>query len=309
MALRVPLYLAVNDLISLIEISFNLWYGQEQGHPMPELWCRWIAAFSLQNISMSATLVCTVAVMTYFRGKFAEEWCILAFNGNHEMQYVWLAINFFAIGSTIFCYVQTLRAVYRVKRMQLISPRFPSITTRRLTQVEKIITRKIVSYILVWLLQFVPIMIWVIGSIAEYDTLGTTMLVVIGGLFGGIGNAIQFILNEGWDDSLRHSSIQNSSKTKINQNSRSRSNARSLKDKRSIINTPSLKNLNIPNNSRALNHTSSMTIDIVPETFEPVVKENNNRQNEQFQDWWYGDPSEYIEDDEENLELESLGKI
>ncbi|CAG8533611.1 9944_t:CDS:2 [Funneliformis mosseae] len=76
-----------------------------------------------------------------------------------------------------------------------------AIPTRQIVKkIEPIVVRKIIGYVLIFMLQWTPPMIYVVGQIIDYDPLWVYLITDASVNMGGIGNMIQFIINEGWKD-------------------------------------------------------------------------------------------------------------
>ncbi|EXX57019.1 hypothetical protein RirG_210940 [Rhizophagus irregularis DAOM 197198w] len=70
----------------------------------------------------------------------------------------------------------------------------------------KRIYSKISSYILIFIIQYVPVTIYNISHIRHIDHYWIYVVCDIGINFGGIGNFVQYTINEGWSDKLDESS-------------------------------------------------------------------------------------------------------
>ncbi|GBC34288.2 hypothetical protein GLOIN_2v1645982 [Rhizophagus irregularis DAOM 181602=DAOM 197198] len=78
---------------------------------------------------------------------------------------------------------------------------------------EPIVVRKIIGYVLIFIIQWTPPMIYVLGQIIDYDPLWVYLITDATVNMGGIGNMIQFIINEGWRDRYHHTSSKETSTT------------------------------------------------------------------------------------------------
>ncbi|EXX77367.1 uncharacterized protein OCT59_018876 [Rhizophagus irregularis] len=87
-------------------------------------------------------------------------------------------------------------------------------TTKKNTKkIEPIVVRKIIGYVLIFIIQWTPPMIYVLGQIIDYDPLWVYLITDATVNMGGIGNMIQFIINEGWRDRYHHTSSKETSTT------------------------------------------------------------------------------------------------
>ncbi|CAG8700177.1 9315_t:CDS:2, partial [Cetraspora pellucida] len=69
---------------------------------------------------------------------------------------------------------------------------------RKRSNLEKRVSNKIISYVLVFILQWTPVQIFCAAKFFHIDSAWIYVVCVIGVHFGGLGNAIQYIVNEGW---------------------------------------------------------------------------------------------------------------
>ncbi|CAG8475996.1 8561_t:CDS:2 [Cetraspora pellucida] len=69
---------------------------------------------------------------------------------------------------------------------------------RKRSNLEKRVSNKIISYVLVFILQWTPVQIFCAAKFFQIDSAWIYVVCVIGVHFGGLGNAIQYIVNEGW---------------------------------------------------------------------------------------------------------------
>ncbi|GES97461.1 hypothetical protein GLOIN_2v1717715 [Rhizophagus clarus] len=119
-------------------------------------------------------------------------------------------------------------------------------------EIERRAAKKIMSYVLVFIIQWVPLQISGAARFFLNDDTWVYMIASIGRSFGGIGNAIQYIINEGWVtiesteyDTTRSQETDNKS-TSLNDNYKlielnnneimSPKNTESTENKTSIIN-------------------------------------------------------------------------
>ncbi|CAG8772253.1 33374_t:CDS:2, partial [Racocetra persica] len=81
----------------------------------------------------------------------------------------------------------------------------------RLSRVELIATRKIIGYILIYLIQWTPVLIYVVGETVHYNTLWINVIAIATINFGGIGNMTTYMINERQSDDCKSSIICESS--------------------------------------------------------------------------------------------------
>ncbi|CAG8581795.1 2961_t:CDS:2 [Diversispora eburnea] len=124
------------------------------GYPWPENKCRIIGAITFFFIGCNMILVGTLAVLTYLR--ICRKW------------YIDLgASKYWLLAITLFSYTMTLKRINSINFNQ--EP-----------------LRKIIGYVLIFILQWTPPMVYVMDATIN---------------LGGVGNMIQYIINEGlWDN-------------------------------------------------------------------------------------------------------------
>ncbi|CAG8438409.1 9835_t:CDS:2 [Acaulospora morrowiae] len=235
MALRVPFYIAISDFVLVCTYLPNLVYPLIHGHPWPEAQCRIIGGLTFFFISCNMTLVGSLALLTYLRicrrwyldlGKYdyklfsillvlsfvftmvgipsfgtSKYWCFTNRN-NAIMPIITLVLNFTILSVTLFSYTMTLRQINSVNFRR---DNKDTVATRS-KQIEPIVIRKVIGYILIFLLQWTPPMIYVFGQVINYDEMWIYIVTDATINLGGVGNMIQYIINEGWWDGYGSSS-------------------------------------------------------------------------------------------------------
>ncbi|GBC00580.1 hypothetical protein RclHR1_00390034 [Rhizophagus clarus] len=110
------------------------------------------------------------------------------------------------LSTIIFCYIHILKTIHNIKEDNS-SIASSNNNLMRLNDIERKTLKKVLTYILVFILQYVPVLIYDIFWFLKIqnlivDTLASTVL-----CFGGIGNVIQYICNEGLTLKYRSSII------------------------------------------------------------------------------------------------------
>ncbi|CAG8557074.1 300_t:CDS:2 [Acaulospora colombiana] len=82
-----------------------------------------------------------------------------------------------------------------------------SISDSRSSEIEARVTKKVMGYILVFILQWFPTIPYDIYEFLDINTAWVYVLVVIAINMGGIGNAVCYVLNEGWSLHSNNSSL------------------------------------------------------------------------------------------------------
>ncbi|CAG8725147.1 23247_t:CDS:2 [Gigaspora rosea] len=206
---------------------------------LPEPYCREIAAVQVVLTTYHRTVIFCISIITYLRvcknktfntGRY--DWKItipsaifslgLTLFGlkNLGPDRFWCAIKtditnvFVPVTSTVitilllivcsFCYIKTIYAIRFVKKQQRAvrvrkgvdkngSPTFP------IDEMERKVTNKVMGYILVFILQWTPAIPY-----NAYKFFGTAeawayCLIIASVNLGGVGNAIFYVINEGWE--------------------------------------------------------------------------------------------------------------
>ncbi|CAG8437488.1 10464_t:CDS:2 [Acaulospora colombiana] len=115
------------------------------------------------------------------------------------MPIITLALNFTILSVTLFSYTMTLREINSVNFCQERATKFDTAATKS-KQIEPVVVRKIVGYVLIFLFQWTPPMIYVFSQVIDYDEMWIYIVTDATINLGGVGNMIQYIINEGWWD-------------------------------------------------------------------------------------------------------------
>ncbi|CAG8521544.1 3775_t:CDS:10, partial [Ambispora gerdemannii] len=207
--------------------------------------CEIIGALTLWTMRLNSYLFFVVAISTYLRvcrriqfdyGKYdyklflivfvlatmitslqaikglygAERWWCAGKNGSNAVQVMGFITQGLIIGLIGFSYfrILVLLAHHRPQlRERLDHDSFCNLKSR--------VTRNIARYILLFLLQWLPICIYAIAHVNGNEEAWTYVVVVIGVNFGGITNAIQYIINEGFSHKTDSSNSRNLSNNTI----------------------------------------------------------------------------------------------
>ncbi|CAG8512770.1 16205_t:CDS:2, partial [Gigaspora rosea] len=90
----------------------------------------------------------------------------------------------------------TLREINSIKLRKDYKSKFDTASKHK--KIEPIVVRKIIGYILIFIIQWTPSMIYVFCQTIDYDEMWIYLVTDATINFGGIGNMIQYIINEGW---------------------------------------------------------------------------------------------------------------
>ncbi|KAG9289601.1 hypothetical protein G9A89_014336 [Geosiphon pyriformis] len=231
MALRVPFYIAISDFCLYIAHMFNQSYTVLNETTWPGFSCKVVGGTVFYLVAVNMTLVGFIALATYLRvcrrilidlGRFdcnlflivlgfpliltlcsipsfgpSTYWCYTN-KTNHIMPLITLILNFSIIALNIFCYFFTLREINTSgnRLANVRSKDNPGLAAN----IEQRVTRKVAAYVLIFTIQWTPAMPYVVASVVSNSTPSVALYLLcdVAINLGGIGNCIQYVLNEGW---------------------------------------------------------------------------------------------------------------
>ncbi|CAG8807034.1 32829_t:CDS:2, partial [Racocetra persica] len=205
MALRVPFYISLSG--NVIITGFPLF----QGRPWPEDDCRLIGGVTFFLVSCNMILVGSLAMLTFLR--ICRKWYIDLGKCDYKLFAFLISLSFVLSMAGIPSFGSRQKAT-----------RFDTATSKH-KRVEPIVVRKIIGYVLIFIIQWTPSMIYVFGQIINYDEMWIYLVTDATVNLGGIGNMIQYIINEGWrndpnadinDDELSVIVVNNPSTAELN---------------------------------------------------------------------------------------------
>ncbi|CAB4495426.1 uncharacterized protein OCT59_002503 [Rhizophagus irregularis] len=235
MTLRVPMYIAMTDSFVMISHLINISRMAATQKPWEGSTCNIIGGLTFFFQCMNIFLVGGVAITTFLRvksrsfslGKYDYKlflgmlilslistialnkdfgqnmyWCAGKFD-DKNLSIFSLCIIIIVMTVSLFCYISIIYEMRSIK----IEEGFGSeeISNQR-KEKNKRIYSKISSYILIFIIQYVPVTIYNISHIRHIDHYWIYVVCDIGINFGGIGNFVQYTINEGWSDKLDESS-------------------------------------------------------------------------------------------------------
>ncbi|CAG8788476.1 35620_t:CDS:2 [Gigaspora margarita] len=132
-------------------------------------------------------------------------------------------------------------------------------------RLELIIARKIIGYILIFIIEWTPTMIYFIAQMLQYDNMWIYTAAVVAINFGGVGNAIVYIIYENWtnkyDTSLKsedsHKNSEGSNNTLV-----ANSNSGTFKNNQDSDSYPQIKVHNSVAIEKEINTFNSSNLDI-----------------------------------------------
>ncbi|CAI2183775.1 16621_t:CDS:2 [Funneliformis geosporum] len=208
MALRVPFYIALSDFM-IFSINFpNMLFPIIYGVPWSDSNCKIIGGITFFTISTNITLVGLLAFLTYLRicrkmyidlGKYDYKAILfILFSG-----FVYTSIGLPSYGNDNSN--SNLNRNFALNRNNVEgnndgNDKNNDNVSNNVKKIEPIVVRKIIGYVLIFIFQWTPPMTYVFGQIIDYDPLWVYLVTDASVNMGGIGNMIQFIINEGWKD-------------------------------------------------------------------------------------------------------------
>ncbi|CAB4483290.1 uncharacterized protein OCT59_004417 [Rhizophagus irregularis] len=221
LSLRFPFYIALTDTFLSLVFTANLGYTIIRKLPWPNPACKIFGASVSTLFALNIFLVGLVALTTWScvcREYYIEFgtydyrlwgvtlvlsalffffsldqsgqqkfWCA----GRHHSPFVPIIMIVFIIiilATILICYIKVLLKIRSNDNMLISSYQRP---------VEKRALRKLISYIFTFLLQFIPLLTYYFFTLAEIESILLDVLAITTINFGGIGNFVQFAINEG----------------------------------------------------------------------------------------------------------------
>ncbi|RIB22576.1 hypothetical protein C2G38_979498 [Gigaspora rosea] len=150
-------------------------------------------------IVLISIMISLVGINDYGPSRF---WCYNS-PSNPITPLITIALVFLILFITLFCYIMTLLEVNiqqsTIKKLDSNSSPF--------SRIDLLVVRKIIAYILIFLIEWTPTVIYLITSIFQYENIWIYTGSVIFINLGGIGNAILYISYEGWTNRYGESNI------------------------------------------------------------------------------------------------------
>ncbi|CAG8438876.1 8527_t:CDS:2 [Funneliformis mosseae] len=237
MTLRVPMYIAITDLFLILTHVVNISHMAITKTLWKDSYCKIIGGLNNFFQCMNMFLVGGVAVTTFLRVKRGRFFSLgkydyklftgmislsslitIIFYKSYGPNNYWcggefsdkvLAISSLCIISVVmlvslYCYISIIREMRSIKIEECFeNSNIPEEIAVQRKETNKRIYSKISSYILIFIIQYVPVTIYNIGHIIRVKHYWVYVVCDIGINFGGIGNFIQYTINEGWSDDIR----------------------------------------------------------------------------------------------------------
>ncbi|CAJ0639980.1 15390_t:CDS:2, partial [Entrophospora sp. SA101] len=188
MAYRIPFYIAiiggfffvtVTNIFMVGVIALMSWLVVCVGIQQPN-YGRF--DYKLFIVPIGSAICSTIVARPTFRSD--EFWCYTSDEFTTIPKFL-LAIDFIILVLTLFCYVSI---IVRINSAELNN------TNRSFL----IASRKIVGYLTMYIIQWTPLMSYVIADILDQEYASVFFISVNFIAFGGILNMIQYVINEGW---------------------------------------------------------------------------------------------------------------
>ncbi|CAG8495710.1 6803_t:CDS:2 [Cetraspora pellucida] len=229
------------SLIYLITRILNRWwtYSVVNGHTLQGQECKVVGGMTFFFVVANVTLVGSLSLTTYLRicrkriinfGTYDYKlfsgvilvavtftliniydfgpnrfWCYSA-PTDQKTPLITISLIFFILIVTTYCYLMTLLEV----NIQQKNIRRLGTESAKLSRVDLIVVRKIIGYILTFIIEWIPSVIYFISQMAMYDNIWIYTVAVVAINFGGIGNMILYIVHESWTNQYDSSEYANS---------------------------------------------------------------------------------------------------
>ncbi|CAG8678641.1 8376_t:CDS:2 [Gigaspora margarita] len=226
MALRVPFYLGVLDLVFVLFMTVSMMHLAIYHTPLSDHVCKSNAAISVAftifhrlviavcrqivcntgrydwklflPIAIISTILSLLSIPTYGTNIY---WC--AAKPDTAMVPIFsILMTFLVLFICLFCYIQTIRVIRAIKNKQLsienrgVVARISTLKSP-IDEVEIKVTTKVLGYILVYMVQWLPDIPYDIYSLIGRAEPWVYCLVIVAVHMGSIGNAIFYVINEG----------------------------------------------------------------------------------------------------------------
>ncbi|CAG8510414.1 25377_t:CDS:2 [Racocetra persica] len=129
----------------------------------------------------------------------------------------------------------------------------------KFNRIDLIVVRKIIGYILIFLIEWIPTIVYFIAQMVQYDNIWIYTVAVVTINFGGLGNMILYIGHESWtnkyDSSDNSGSIRNTNESGafiLNSSSKSSNNNQELYPQITVHNTITIEKENFASSSSTL---------------------------------------------------------
>ncbi|CAG8684877.1 10722_t:CDS:2 [Dentiscutata erythropus] len=237
---RVPFYIAVTEFCILIINYINAGYSAIYGQTLQGVGCKLAGGLTFFAVTANMALVGLLSLVTYLRicrkrffdmgiydyklhsiiltitltltligvkdygpNKF---WCYSA-PSDPITPLITTAMIFLIMIVTLFCYLATLLQV-NIQQNKMRNLGSDSATVSR---IDLLVAKKIIGYILIFLIEWTPTIIYFIAQMLQYDNMWIYTVAVVFINFGGIGNAIIYTVHENWTNKYDSSANTNDS--------------------------------------------------------------------------------------------------
>ncbi|CAG8508200.1 17945_t:CDS:2 [Funneliformis caledonium] len=177
LSLRFPFYIAITDFGLAVPHTINIAYTMIYKRTLSSPACEFFGGLMITFILLNLLLIGFIAITTWLR--VVKE---IIFNfGKYDFK-LWVIIAGIALISDCVSFSEFGASKY----------------CSRINSIENQVTLKIFRYILMFLLQYIPILIYCLGTLLQMDHILIHAIASTAINFGAIGNVIQYIKIEGW---------------------------------------------------------------------------------------------------------------
>ncbi|KAG9287398.1 hypothetical protein G9A89_023770 [Geosiphon pyriformis] len=158
--------------------------------------------YDYKLFSLIILLTMSTVLPGIFKDGFGQQnlyWCAL--KAQHNFIYTSFVIGTMlsVVIVTSFCFLQIFLVLARRRCDSLdtlVDNNIQANTMSHYHGFEDKVTRKIASYVLVFMLQWVPVLVFLVTNILQKTSTWTLITVIVGINLGGIGNSLAYIMNE-----------------------------------------------------------------------------------------------------------------
>ncbi|RHZ83960.1 hypothetical protein Glove_86g79 [Diversispora epigaea] len=153
-------------------------------------WKIWLIA------GVTSTLLACSGYKNYGPAKY---WCASIISSKYVPIFSSI-LSISVIGTCSFCYYNTIMKIRYVRKdtPEISNSGINCSSVEKNERIEARVTRKVAGYILVFIIQWIPSIPYEVSTILNYGEIWTFLLIVASINLGGVGNAIFYVINEGW---------------------------------------------------------------------------------------------------------------
>ncbi|GBC06467.1 hypothetical protein RclHR1_06860004 [Rhizophagus clarus] len=197
LSVRFPFYIAITDFLYSLSILIEY-----VGAMSIVSWLRVVPKYRLElgkydyKIWFPIILISLIIPLSSVNAYGLRNYSCGTKIGYNTIAIVVLSLIFITLLTIVFCYAQIIITIRNIKEDNGSIPNLQN-NLAQLTSIEKRTFKKVLTYILVFILQYIPIMIYNVCMFLKIRNIILDALSPAVISFGGIGNVIQYLYNEG----------------------------------------------------------------------------------------------------------------